>query len=143
MNKFLPNIKVEFVTISSAHQKDKTKAIKLTIQHDNNLQPEVRFVDLEEILSEIDNFHSSHIQELSDKIFQELFNKLTSREQQVLSYVAKGESSIEIAEKLFISSNTVKNHRRNMKKKLELYDPVKYSRFLRWILVNIATKSLD
>lgn len=47
--------------------------------------------------------------------------KLTDREHQVLQYVAQGMSNREIAEKLFISENTVKNHVRNILEKLHLH----------------------
>jgi two-component system NarL family response regulator len=45
---------------------------------------------------------------------------LTAREMQVLRHVAKGQSNREIAEDLFISENTVKNHIRNMLEKLQM-----------------------
>jgi DNA-binding CsgD family transcriptional regulator len=43
---------------------------------------------------------------------------ITKREKQVLALVAKGYRSKEIAEQLFISVNTVNNHRRNIMNKL-------------------------
>lgn len=46
--------------------------------------------------------------------------QLTARELQVLRLVAKGFSNREIAEELFISENTVKNHIRNMLEKLQM-----------------------
>ena len=46
--------------------------------------------------------------------------QLTARELQVLRHVAKGQSNREIAEDLFISENTVKNHIRNLLEKLQL-----------------------
>ena len=46
--------------------------------------------------------------------------QLTARELQVLRHVAKGQSNREIAEELFISENTVKNHRRNLLEKLQM-----------------------
>jgi DNA-binding NarL/FixJ family response regulator len=46
--------------------------------------------------------------------------QLTNRELQVLREVAQGRSNREIAEALFISENTVKNHIRNMLEKLQM-----------------------
>jgi two-component system NarL family response regulator len=46
--------------------------------------------------------------------------QLTARELQVLREVAQGQSNREIAEALFISENTVKNHIRNMLEKLQM-----------------------
>src|SRR5438067_615733 len=47
--------------------------------------------------------------------------KLTEREMQVLRLVAQGLNNKDIAEKLFISENTVKNHIRNILDKLHLH----------------------
>ncbi len=47
--------------------------------------------------------------------------KLTDRELEVLSLVAHGLNNREIASKLFISENTVKNHVRNILEKLQLH----------------------
>ena len=45
----------------------------------------------------------------------------TSVEVEVLGYIARGRSNREIAEELFISENTVKNHVRNILEKLQLH----------------------
>ena len=47
--------------------------------------------------------------------------KLTDREMQVLRLVAQGLGNRDIAKKLFISENTVKNHIRNILEKLHLH----------------------
>lgn len=47
--------------------------------------------------------------------------KLTDRELEVLRLVAKGLSNREVAQRLAISENTVKNHVRNMLEKLQLH----------------------
>ncbi len=46
--------------------------------------------------------------------------KITKREQEVLQCLAKGMSNKKIAEELYISENTVKNHVRNILEKLQL-----------------------
>ena len=59
-----------------------------------------------------------------------LFAKLTKREREILTYMATGLNSGEIAEKLFISTATADTHRRNIRNKLGLknnYDAVKFA----------------
>ncbi len=50
--------------------------------------------------------------------------RLTVRELEVLNLVAHGLNNREIAEQLFISENTVKNHVRNMLEKLQLHSRI-------------------
>lgn len=47
--------------------------------------------------------------------------RLTNREVEVLGFLARGRSNRDIANELFISENTVKNHVRNIFEKLELH----------------------
>lgn len=49
-------------------------------------------------------------------------DKLTKREYEVLSLIADGKNNKEIAEELFISEKTVKNHVSNILKKIEVSD---------------------
>lgn len=54
------------------------------------------------------------------EINKEKLENLSDREKEVLGLIANGMKSKEIAEKLFISANTVNNHRRNVLKKLNV-----------------------
>ncbi|MFN2422984.1 MAG: response regulator transcription factor [Cryomorphaceae bacterium] len=61
------------------------------------------------------------------------FLLLSHRERQVAGLVGSGLTSREIAGKLHISENTVKNHRKRLKKKLDFNDPTAYRGFLKWV----------
>jgi len=62
--------------------------------------------------------------------------RLTLREKEVLNFIAQGFSSKQIAAQLYISENTVANHRRNMLRKqgakssaeLVRYNVINYAR---------------
>lgn len=56
-------------------------------------------------------------------------NLLSSREIEVLKLIADGLSNTEIGEKLFISPKTVKAHRENIMKKLDLHKVVELVRY--------------
>jgi DNA-binding NarL/FixJ family response regulator len=65
------------------------------------------------------------------KSFDDGFNhKLSKREIEILSLIAKGKSNTEIAEQLFLSVHTVDTHRKNMLAKLQMHsvaELVKYA----------------
>jgi DNA-binding NarL/FixJ family response regulator len=57
------------------------------------------------------------------------YGALTSREQEIMRLVAEGLSTKEIAEKLFISSKTVENHRSKIMNKLGLHNIIELIRY--------------
>ena len=57
------------------------------------------------------------------------FGNLTKREKQILKLVTQGFSTKKIAEKLFLSPQTVKTHRKNISKKLNLDRAVDWEYF--------------
>jgi DNA-binding NarL/FixJ family response regulator len=56
------------------------------------------------------------------KIKNRAYETLTSREQEVLTLLAEGLTNQQIADRLFISTKTVKNHRANLMQKLDLHN---------------------
>jgi len=66
------------------------------------------------------HYSSSITQMLIDNPVRHDNGKLTTREQLILSHIAKGQSSKEIAKELNISFRTVEAHRRNIKSKLNI-----------------------
>ena len=57
------------------------------------------------------------------------YDTLTGREREVLHLVAQGNSSTEIAAKLFISPRTVETHRANIMRKLDLHSHTELIRY--------------
>jgi DNA-binding NarL/FixJ family response regulator len=49
---------------------------------------------------------------------------LTNRELEIINLVISGKCSREIADTLYISDHTVKTHRKNINKKLDIANPV-------------------
>lgn len=62
----------------------------------------------------------------------EVFSSLTERENEVVQYICDGLSNKDIAERMFISANTVKNHISNIYRKLEIKNKVE--------LINLINK---
>ena len=56
-------------------------------------------------------------------------NKLSERETQVLSLIAEGMKTREIAATLFLSEKTVETHRRQISRKLELYSVAEITKY--------------
>ncbi|WP_242041737.1 response regulator transcription factor [Alkalinema sp. FACHB-956] len=98
--------------------------------HDNSLKT----ISYEKVPSELDNPHSSqsaisHPTNLAwDKPWDgtiegtELLESLTPREREILQWIAQGASNREIAQQLYISEKTVKNHVTNILSRLGLRD---------------------
>jgi len=61
--------------------------------------------------------------------------KLTATESRVLQLIAEQKKSKEIAEILFVSEKTIRNHRYNIKKKLDL--PKENNSLSKWAILNI------
>ena len=85
--------------------------------------------DEEELLLAIDtvlNGNKYFNQEISQKMINIMSlegvspKKLSSKEMEILKLIAEGQTTKEIAQKLFISTRTVETHRNNMMKKLEV-----------------------
>lgn len=60
--------------------------------------------------------------------------KFTKREKQILQYIAKGKTTSQIANELFLSPLTIETHRRNMMQKLDVKNAIE--------LINTATERL-
>jgi DNA-binding NarL/FixJ family response regulator len=68
------------------------------------------------------------LEEVTDKLFQlnnaeqlfQEYEKLTTREREVLKLIAEGLSNKDIADRLFVSVRTVEHHRANIMKKLDI-----------------------
>ena len=103
--------------------------IILRLQKKNNkLQVQQMRRDIADYLSqikELNNNRSDHKQIILDKIKQ--FN-LTQREEDILLLISKGYKNAEIAEKLFLSINTIKTHTKNIFVKLDVRNRIEASR---------------
>jgi DNA-binding NarL/FixJ family response regulator len=66
--------------------------------------------------------HPSLVSEIENLDSDECKKELTDREMQILSLIAEGYSNKEIADKLFLSEKTVKNHVYNIFRKLDVKD---------------------
>jgi DNA-binding CsgD family transcriptional regulator len=59
---------------------------------------------------------------------------LTATENRILQLISEQKNSKEIAAILFVSEKTIRNHRYNIKKKLDL--PKENNSLLKWALIN-------
>lgn len=89
-----------------------SESIKVIYQGGALIEPSITKKILSE-LSKIEKIYSNKNQ---------LIESLTTREKEILSLIAKGYSNSEVAEKLFLSTGTVKNYVTNILKKIEAKD---------------------
>ncbi len=71
-----------------------------------------------------------YLQKTKDDIKQDRYEKLTTREREVLQLIAEGKANKEIAELLYLSVKTVETHKAHLMEKLNLHtttDLIKYA----------------
>ncbi|WP_417527459.1 helix-turn-helix domain-containing protein [Marinomonas shanghaiensis] len=83
------------------------KAAILTHERVGRLLPQNQTIEHENTTHKS---HHSHLDELN----------LTKREKEIVGLILKGMSSVSIAKKCFVSEGTVKNHRKNIYRKLKI-----------------------
>ena len=88
------------------------KAIETVYQDKPYLHPEAQ----EKLISSMSNSEDKE----DDRNYDELAALITQRELEILQLIALGLTSQDIAQKLFISKNTVETHRKNMLAKLNV-----------------------
>jgi DNA-binding NarL/FixJ family response regulator len=93
---------------------------------------------LNQVLIEKETIISPKVQELltttsasNEKLY--LINNLTTREKEVLKYIAERKKTKEISELMNISQETVKTHRKNIRHKLEMNN---YSDLIYFAIIN-------
>lgn len=128
----ISDISIECVELHDNTSQRAMKALLLSVTDDSRKR-NFYLIDLNSLLSSDSKTSSEELSE-SKQNFEDLYHNLSLREQKVLHEVSKGNTSNEIACKFFISTNTVKNHRKNIKKKLNFADNQDYSKFLKWSL---------
>jgi len=133
----MPYVKIVILTVSDSDQ-SLFEAIKCGAQGYllKNLEPRELF----NMIRNVFRGEAPISSPLAAKILNEFVNKnlnnqkspeetLTLREKEVLTLIAEGASNKEIAYKLNISENTVKNHLRNIMEKLHLQNRVQLAVF--------------
>ncbi|WP_096184256.1 response regulator [Effusibacillus lacus] len=130
-----PSVKIIMITVSDDIA-DLFEALKKGAQGYllKNLEPSVWLGYLKEVA--LDETPMSR--ELAVKLLHEFTQRerqsskvtpLSEREQEVLEWVAMGHTNREIAENLYISENTVKNHLKNIMQKLHLENRVQLTSY--------------
>jgi DNA-binding NarL/FixJ family response regulator len=89
-----------------------TAAIKAVYRGDSYLSPSIA----KKVISQFLDIAKGKVQP------EDKFSLLTSREREILQLIAEGYSNKEIADMLYISEKTVKTHRENIMRKLDLHN---------------------
>lgn len=80
---------------------------------------QVEFVDVIKTIIDGGEFYSDKVLNTLE-ILDKKEKILTPREEQIVSLIVKGESNADILGKLFVSPNTLKTHKKNIFRKLEI-----------------------
>lgn len=128
----ISDVSIECVQMHDNSAQRTMKALLLTVTSDDGKR-KFYLIDLKDLKAGFSKSNEGEAPE-GECVFENLYHNLSLREQEVLRAVSRGNTSNEIASNLFISTNTVKNHRKNIKRKLDFNDNQDYSRFLKWSL---------
>ncbi|HAS42925.1 MAG TPA: DNA-binding response regulator [Microscillaceae bacterium] len=128
-----PNLKVIML---SSHKEEFYVLKSVEAKADGFLHKDVLENELIEAINRVHQGGSFYSQDISQIIINSFVNgdkpsipQLSAREKEVLHFLVEGLSNKEIADKLYISSKTVDNHRANILKKLNLKNNVQLVRF--------------
>lgn len=128
-----PDLKVIML---SSHKEEFYVLKAVEAKADGFLHKDVLENELIEAIKRVHQGGSFYSQDISQIIINSFVNgdkpsipQLSAREKEVLHFLVEGLSNKEIADKLFISSKTVDNHRANILKKLNLKNNVQLVRF--------------
>lgn len=94
--------------LKSHHENDLIDAIRAVHKGEVYLYPNATRILLEDYIQKSSLLEDDNVA------------RLTGREQEVLSYLAKGYTNRETAESLFLSTKTIESHRSNIMEKLDL-----------------------
>lgn len=106
---------------------------KITSDQNNTQRKLSLFIDIPKLESKLIDNKIKPDQLFFNSKFIATYLRLSQREKQVLKQLSFMKTSEEIASILFISCNTVKNHRKNIRQKLEFDSREESSRFLYWV----------
>ncbi|EAY27192.1 response regulator transcription factor [Microscilla marina] len=128
-----PDLKVIML---SSHKEEFYVLKAVEAKADGFLHKDVLENELIEAIKRVNQGGNFYSQDISQIIINSFVNgdkpsipQLSAREKEVLHFLVEGLSNKEIADKLFISSKTVDNHRANILKKLNLKNNVQLVRF--------------
>lgn len=103
---------------------NKSVGFKWLLTTSKILKDKNEFISISQELSGMDGSIKAVSRLLDDNLYlrknMKKFGSLTKREKQILKLVTQGLTTKQVAEKLFLSAQTVKTHRKNISKKLDL-----------------------
>jgi DNA-binding NarL/FixJ family response regulator len=99
--------------LKDAGKKELFAAVRAIAAGERFFSPGISKLMIDEFIKQA---HSKHNRS------QDTNSPLTSRETEVLSYIARGLTNSQIAKKLFLSIRTIDTHRNNLMQKLDIHD---------------------
>ena len=97
------------------------------------LKGKKEFISISQVLSDVDSSTRAMTRLLDDNLYMrknmKKFGNLTKREKQILRLVARGFSTRQIAEQLYLSKYTVSTHRKNISRKLDFKSVIDWEHF--------------
>lgn len=126
------SIRIGIATIQK-NQANDVDVLKLTSTQNGSLRKLSMLIDLKKLNVKISEPDHQPEKLLANNKYISAYLNLSQREKQITKCLAKMQTSEEIGNQLFISTHTVKNHRKNIRKKINFCNREDYSLFLNWV----------
>lgn len=120
VKKYFSEFLIDGILLNTCSAEQLVEAVRAMVQGEIYIDPSLRFTTSK----------SEMVEQIKGNDPFYLINKLTPRELEIMHDIIKGFTSKKIAEKLYLSEETVKTHRKNLMKKLGVNNTFEIMAFL-------------
>ena len=131
-HRSFPKMEMELARVYKSHG-DEVEVLKLSSTQNGSQRKLSLFIDIANLEIKISNPDTKPGKLLTNSKFISAYLRLSPREKEIIRCLSRMQTSQEIGSHLFISEHTVKNHRKNIRKKINFSNRDDYSRFLNWV----------
>ncbi len=133
------SLRIDLLDVQYEAQKRSRTAMCISCAHQEQGKRICMLFDWQKLKTHFDRILDDGSVSMDSEEFIRPYLGLSHREREVALLIAKGRSSRQIGKELHIAENTVKNHRKRLRKNLGFDNKLTYRAFLDWLLTKELT----